>query len=199
MAFKPITSEMLTLKGYNGDASRRTTRSPRATGRFPGVVVIHHGPGWDAWTRRGRAEAGACTATRRSALTSTPLRPGRPGRGRGPPARRRRRAGRLRCRPTAGGHRLPALLPTANGKVGIIGFCFGGRQSYLGACQLQNIDAAVDCWGGSVIADDPASLTPARPVAPIDVPRTSRCRCWASSATTMPTRTRTRSTAPRPS
>ena len=50
MAFKPITSEMLTLKGYNGDVIEAYYAQPKGDGPFPGVVVCHHGPGWDAWT-----------------------------------------------------------------------------------------------------------------------------------------------------
>ena len=46
--------------------------------------------------------------------------------------------------------------PYANGKVGVIGFCSGGRHTYLVACRLPDVDAAVDCWGGNVIVDDPA-------------------------------------------
>ena len=41
-------------------------------------------------------------------------------------------------------------MPYANGKVEFIGFCIGGRLVYLGACILDNVDAAVDCWGGGV-------------------------------------------------
>ena len=37
--------------------------------------------------------------------------------------------------------------PEANGKVGVIGYCSGGRQSWLVACTL-DVDAAVDCYGG---------------------------------------------------
>jgi carboxymethylenebutenolidase len=59
--------------------------------------------------------------------------------------------------------------PYANGKVGVIGFCSGGRHTYLAACSLDGIDAAVDCWGGNVIVDDPKQLNPKRPVAPIDL------------------------------
>ena len=40
-------------------------------------------------------------------------------------------------------------LPTSNGKVGVIGYCSGGRQSVLVACSL-DVDAAVDCYGGAV-------------------------------------------------
>ena len=44
-------------------------------------------------------------------------------------------------------------------------------DTYLAACHLSGIDAAVDCWGGGVIVDDPAQLTPQRPVAPIVIQR----------------------------
>jgi carboxymethylenebutenolidase len=53
--------------------------------------------------------------------------------------------------------------------VGVIGFCSGGRHTYLAACRLSGVDAAVDCWGGGVIVDDPTQLNDKRPVAPIDL------------------------------
>jgi carboxymethylenebutenolidase len=37
--------------------------------------------------------------------------------------------------------------PESNGKVGVIGYCSGGRQSFMVACRL-DVDAAVDCYGG---------------------------------------------------
>jgi carboxymethylenebutenolidase len=42
--------------------------------------------------------------------------------------------------------------PESNGKVGVIGYCSGGRQTWVVACSL-DIDAAVDCYGGRA---DPA-------------------------------------------
>src|SRR6476661_2878151 len=45
-------------------------------------------------------------------------------------------------------------LPTSNGRVGVIGYCSGGRQSILAACHL-DLDAAVDCYGARVVGTPP--------------------------------------------
>jgi carboxymethylenebutenolidase len=45
-------------------------------------------------------------------------------------------------------------LPGSNGKVGVIGYCSGGRQSVLAACNL-DLDAAVDCYGAFVTGTPP--------------------------------------------
>ena len=45
----------------------------------------------------------------------------------------------------------------ANGKVGVIGYCSGGRQSFLAACSLQ-LDAAVDCYGAFIINPPPDGM-----------------------------------------
>jgi carboxymethylenebutenolidase len=42
----------------------------------------------------------------------------------------------------------------SNGKVGVIGYCSGGRQSFLAACSLQ-LDAAVDCYGACIVNPPP--------------------------------------------
>ena len=41
-------------------------------------------------------------------------------------------------------------MTSANGKVGVIGYCSGGRQSVLAAVSLP-LDAAVDCYGAFVV------------------------------------------------
>ena len=40
-------------------------------------------------------------------------------------------------------------LDSSNGRVGVIGYCSGGRQSVLAACTV-DVDAAVDCYGAYV-------------------------------------------------
>ena len=67
-------------------------------------------------------------------------------------------------------------LDNANGKVGVIGFCSGGRQTLLFACSSQAPDAAIDCWGGFVDRATPDDITTANrptPVAEIAADRKS--------------------------
>jgi carboxymethylenebutenolidase len=57
----------------------------------------------------------------------------------------------------AGGAEYLKGLATANGKVGTIGHCSGGRQSFLAAVSLQ-IDAAVDCYGAFIVGEVPEGV-----------------------------------------
>jgi carboxymethylenebutenolidase len=45
-------------------------------------------------------------------------------------------------------------LPGANGRVGTIGYCSGGRQSFLCGLAL-DVDAVVDCYGAFVTGTPP--------------------------------------------
>lgn len=61
-------------------------------------------------------------------------------------------------------------LPGASGRVGCIGFCSGGRHTLLLACSSPILDAAVDCWGGSILRASPdAETTPQRPVPVVEL------------------------------
>ncbi|MDP2918612.1 MAG: dienelactone hydrolase family protein [Dehalococcoidia bacterium] len=59
-----------------------------------------------------------------------------------------------------------------NGKIGCIGYCSGGRQTLLFACNTKNLSAAVDCYGGRVITDE---LNPNQPRAVIDMIASLSC------------------------
>jgi carboxymethylenebutenolidase len=57
-------------------------------------------------------------------------------------------------------------VASASGKIGCIGYCSGGRQTVLFACNTKSLSAAVDCYGGRVVTDE---LTPKQPKAVIDM------------------------------
>lgn len=48
-------------------------------------------------------------------------------------------------------------LERSNGKVASIGFCSGGRQSFLAGCRLP-LDAVINCYGAFVAIDAPAEM-----------------------------------------
>ena len=71
-------------------------------------------------------------------------------------------------------------LPGATGKVGVIGFCSGGRQTLLFACSSSKVDAAVDCWGGFIHRATPdAETTPSRPKPILDLVGQLHCPLFA--------------------
>ena len=50
------------------------------------------------------------------------------------------------------------------GKVGIVGYCWGGLLTWRAACPLHGLAAAVPYYGGGVTAEPDASLAPQVPV-----------------------------------
>lgn len=68
----------------------------------------------------------------------------------------------------------------SSGKVGVIGFCSGGRQTLLMATQSAAVDAAVDCWGGFIRTATPTEeTTDARPTPIIDMVDGIQCPLFA--------------------
>ena len=53
---------------------------------------------------------------------------------------------------------------TSGGKVGIIGFCWGGLLTWRAACTLNGLNAAAPYYGGGMTADDEVARTPKCPV-----------------------------------
>ena len=47
MPYESQFAETINLRGHNGDQIDAYTARPTGAGPFPGVVVIHHMPGWD--------------------------------------------------------------------------------------------------------------------------------------------------------
>ena len=175
MAYSGQQAEMVAFQGFKDDRGEAYYARPTRSGKFPGVVVIHHLPGWDEWiieVARKFAHHGYAAIAPHLYFRDGPGSPDDIG-------ARVRAAGGVADEQSmgdvAGAAKFLRAQANSNGKVGVIGFCSGGRQSYLAACTVAGLDAAVDCWGGNVIVKDPKQLDAKRPVAPID--RTEKLAC----------------------
>ena len=173
-AYEGMLAETVTMPGYNGDRIHAYFSRPLGEGPYPGVILISHMPGWDELNREV-----ARRFTQHGYLTICPDIYDRAGHGL--PAEiavKSRESGGVHDDCVMGDcegalHYLNSL-PYANGKVGVIGMCSGGRHAFLAGCRVDGLSAAVDCWGGRVVMAK-EDLTPANPVAPIDL--TSQLGC----------------------
>jgi len=166
-AYEGMLAETIAIKGHNGDLIHAYFSRPLGPGPYPGIVLINHLPGWDELYRefaRRFTQSGyvvLCPDIFCRFGHGTPVDMAAKARGQGGVPD-----------DTVVGDCDAALrylraLPYGNGKVGVIGTCSGGRHAYLAACRVKGFDAAVDCWGGRVVAAA-SDLTPQQPVAPVD-------------------------------
>ncbi len=150
-----LRAETIRITGDGGDEIEAYRAQPLDEASRGGVVVIHHLPGYDAATKeivRRFATLGY------DAVCPNLYSREAPGASPADAAAIARAAGgvpdaRLVGDVEGAANHLKSL-PGSNGKVGVIGFCSGGRQTVLAACNLQ-VDAAVDCYGAFVIGDAP--------------------------------------------
>ena len=172
--YQGLLAETIPLTGANGDTINAYFARPLGPGPFPGVVLIHHMPGWDEWyfeaTRKFAAHGYAAIAPNLYARA-----------GHGMPddvAARVRAAGGVpddqAVGDVAGAMRFLRALAYGSGKVGVFGTCSGGRHAYLAACRTGAFDAVLDLWGGRVVMA-PGELTPNQPVAPLDYTTELNC------------------------
>ena len=158
-----LTAETITYPGGGGDQVHAYVARPQTrTAPLPGIVLVHHMPGWDEFYQE--------FAERLARHGYTVICPDLYCRfGHGTPddvaAKVRSQGGVADDSVVADCEAALDWLksqPNANGKVGIIGSCSGGRHSVLVASRVPGFSAVVDLWGGGVImAED--QLTPARP------------------------------------
>lgn len=150
-----MSTTTIRIAGDGGDEIEAYLARPAGSTQRGGVVVIHHMPGYDRATKeivRRFAELGYDAICPNLYWREAP--------GAAPDdaaAAARARGGVPDARLLAdvdGAVTYLRGLDTANGKVGVIGYCSGGRQSVLVACNL-GVDAAVDCYGAFVTGTPP--------------------------------------------
>lgn len=168
MAYESMICETVALRGHNGDRITAYTARPMGPGPFPGVVLIHHLPGWGEFYR----EMTRKFAHHGFAAISHNLYE-RAGEGDADDVAAKVRAeGGVSDEQMAGDTDAAVAFlrdqAYTNGKIGVIGSCSGGRHTYFYVCTRTGIDAAVDLWGGRVVMGQD-ELTAKQPVAPIDL------------------------------
>ena len=159
-----LLAETIMISGHNGDeieaySARALDEAPRG-----GVVVIHHMPGYDAQTKeiaRNFAYHGYNAVVPnlywREAPGASPDDAAATARANGGVPDERL------VGDVAGAMAYLKGLGNSNGKVGTIGYCSGGRQSFLAAVSLK-FDAAVVCYGAFIVGEPapgmPLKVTP---------------------------------------
>ncbi len=145
-----LIAETITITAGDGDTIEAYSARPLDEAPRGGVVVIHHLPGYDDGTKeivRRFAYHGY------NAVMPNLYWRQAPGASPDDAAATARAQGGIPdeqlVADVAGAIAYLKGLPNSNGKAGTIGYCSGGRQSFLAAVSLP-LDAAVDCYGAFV-------------------------------------------------
>jgi len=153
-----LTAGTISISGHGGDEIEAYLAHPFGPGPFGSVVVIHHMPGYDEPTkeiaRKFAAHGYAALMPNlydREAPGASPDDAAATARARGGVPDERL------IGDVGGAAAYLRAMDGSNGKVGVIGYCSGGRQSFLAACSLQ-LDAAVDCYGAFIVNVPPEGM-----------------------------------------
>ena len=163
-----LTSRKITITGNNGDQIGAYIAVPSTPGPHPGVVLIHHAPGWDDWYHEATLKF-----ARKGYIAISPNLYSRLGHGTWDEmgAKMREAGGAPDSQVVGdvqGAIKHVRGLAGHNGKVGVIGTCSGGRHTFLVATSIPDeVDAAANLWGGGVVMK-PEEFTPARPRSIVD-------------------------------
>ncbi len=149
-----IKAEVITYAGGYGDEIHAYFARPIATESttaVPGIVAVHHMPGWDEFYREFSERL-----ARHGYSVICPDLYCRLGHGAPDDiAAVARSRGGVRddsvVADCGAALRWLKALPLSNGKVGIIGTCSGGRHALLAASRVIGFDAVADLCGGGVV------------------------------------------------
>jgi carboxymethylenebutenolidase len=177
-----ILAEELTYPGFAGEQVNGYLARPAQHGPFPAMIVIHEAGGLgehirdvvNRFANLGYVTLGVDLYTREG----------------GPPpmddvqammARLFSMSDERALGDLEGAADLLRAREDANGRVGCIGFCMGGRYTLLFATSSDRLDAAVDCWGGFIDRATPEERSSeARPTPPLELLGSLSCPLMAA-------------------
>ncbi|HET9691543.1 MAG TPA: dienelactone hydrolase family protein [Acidimicrobiales bacterium] len=153
--YDAVLAETVTITGAGGDPIEAYSARPLDGSPRGGVVVIHHMPGYD---RESKEVVRTLAVGGYNAICPNLYWRVAPGAEPDDAAAQARAQGGKDDDELVGDVQGAVAwlkgLSNANGKVGTIGYCSGGRQSFLCATRLP-INAAVICYGAFIVGDVP--------------------------------------------
>jgi carboxymethylenebutenolidase len=131
--------------------------TPTGKGKFPGIVVVHENRGLNPYIEDvgRRCAVDGFISLAPDALTPLGGYPGNDDEGRAMQAKRTREE---MLEDFIAAHEFLKNHPDCNGKVGVVGFCFGGWISNMMAVRIPDLKAAVPYYGGQPEAADVAQI-----------------------------------------
>ena len=153
-----LRADTITIKGHHDDEIEAYLAVPTDVETVGSMVVIHHLPGYDEGTKE---IARKFAANGYAALIPNLYYRIAPDASPDDAAATARAQGGVSDEQlvgdVAGAMAHLTSLAISNGKVGVIGYCSGGRQSFLSGCRLP-LNAVIDCYGAFVSLDSPAEF-----------------------------------------
>ncbi|WP_209329027.1 dienelactone hydrolase family protein [Lunatimonas salinarum] len=150
-----LVSEYVTYESPKGGGTMKglLTRPANAAGKLPGVVVVHENRGLNPYIEDTAHQAAldGFVAFAPDALTPFGGYPGTDDEGRAMQAKRDREE---MLQDFIAAYDFLKKQPHCTGKVGVVGFCFGGWVSNMMAVRITDLGAAVPFYGGQASAED---------------------------------------------
>ena len=149
-----VEAEYITYNSPQGGGEIKglLARPADATDKLPGIVVVHENRGLNPHIEDvcRRAAVAGFIALAPDALTPLGGYPGTDDEGR---EMQRKRDGDKMLEDFIRAYEVLKNHEQCTGKVGVVGFCFGGRISNMMAVRLPELDAAVPFYGGQPSAE----------------------------------------------
>ncbi|MCF8381188.1 MAG: dienelactone hydrolase family protein [Bacteroidales bacterium] len=154
-----INSEFIVYKSPKGGGEIRgqLSRPADANEKLPGIIVVHENRGLNPYIEDvgRRAALAGFISLAPDALTPLGGYPGNDDDGR---AMQRQRDPNEMLEDFIAAYEYLKVHPECNGKVGVVGFCFGGWISNMMAVRIPDLGAAVPFYGGQPSAEETAQI-----------------------------------------